>query len=190
MTKLAPPPATRRALAATLLLGVLLFLPSLAPAHIESDMPDGVAELEYQMLLDFDANDIDARYKLAMVYFRLKKLDKAEKELSRILQNKPDYFHALEGMGMVKSKQKKTKEAIAFFDRAIAVKGEESSAYYFLGQCQQEAGALKEAAAAYQAGLQRSVKEASKGNSITSATFETALKTLGAPAAPQPTRKP
>lgn len=173
-----------------LLFFALLAWPTWAAAHIESDMPDGVAEIEYQMLLDFDANDLEARYKLAMVYYRLKKFDKAEKELSRILQSKPEYFHALEGMGQVKCKQKQTKEAIGFFQRAIAAKADEASVYYFLGQCQQEAGATQDAAAAYRTGLARSPKTASKENSITAATFETALKSLGTPADPQTTRKP
>lgn len=191
MHTLTPPPARRsKAHPLLLLFFALLTWPTWAAAHIEADMPDGVAEIEYQMLLDFDANDLEARYKLGMVYYRMKKLDKAEKELTRILQSKPGYFHALEGMGMVKSKQKQTKEAIGFFERAIAAKGDESSVYYFLGQCQQEAGALKEAAAAYRAGLERSQKQASRENSITTATFETALKSLGIPADPQPTRKP
>ncbi len=52
-------------------------------SHIETDMPDPIAEVEYQMMLDFEPDDKLTRYKLAMIYYRQKKDAKAAEKASK-----------------------------------------------------------------------------------------------------------
>ncbi len=123
--------------------------------HVEEEnMPDSVAEMEYRILLELRPGDVDARYKLAMALFSQEKFIEAEKELKRILELDPKHFHGLEGLGLVKTKQKQYDPAIESFRAAITVNGNDAMVYYYLGIAQEEKGLFPEAELSYTTALQ------------------------------------
>jgi tetratricopeptide (TPR) repeat protein len=53
-------------------------------------MPDAIAEMEYRILLEYQPDNTEARNELAMVLYRLDKLDEAFGELQRVVELNPD----------------------------------------------------------------------------------------------------
>ena len=120
-----------------------------ARSHVEPDMPDPIAEMEYQIMLDLKPEDFETRYLLGMVYFRQKKYDLAVEELQRVIKKEPNYPHAYTGLGQVKMAHKDYDEAIEYFRKAIAILPEDNHVYYFLGQALEAKGERAEAEKAY-----------------------------------------
>jgi len=157
---------------------VLLILTTSVQAHIEADMPDPIAEVEYQMMLDFEPDDMVTRYKLAMVYFRLNKLAKAEAELQQVLKSKPNYFHGLEGLAILRIKQQDYPAAIQALEKALTSDLVESGTYYYLGRARQGLGDLKGATEAFSQGRTICAKEDEAKRAFTPGQFDDALTAL------------
>ncbi|MBT1072966.1 tetratricopeptide repeat protein [Pelotalea chapellei] len=157
-----------------------LLAPSLVLAHPETGLlPDAIAETEYRIVLEINPKDIQTRTKLAMVLYRKNKLKDAERELVETLKVAPRNFDAHDVMGLIRLKEKKSAEAIAWFQKAISIKSDDSMVYLGLGQALEESGRNSEAEAAYRKGLEVSEnmlrkglnreKEAERKNSLLSA---------------------
>ncbi|MDD5759506.1 MAG: tetratricopeptide repeat protein [Desulfobulbaceae bacterium] len=108
--------------------------PAHAWCHVTDTMPDAVAEMEYQILLDFQPEKVDVRNKLAMVLFRKQKFKEAEAELRTVLATDPANFNALDGLGLVMTNTGRAKEAVAQFLAAIGVAPQDVMVHYHLGQ--------------------------------------------------------
>ena len=130
--------------AATLLLvGVLSLVagPDQGWCHVtDTDMPDAVAETEYQILLEFEPGRTEVRNKLAMVLLRKKKYDEAEKELRTVLTTEPANHNALEGLGLVMVQTGRVREAVDQFLLAIKANPQDVMVHYHLGQAQEKLG--------------------------------------------------
>lgn len=124
-----------------------------ACSHVEPDMPDAIAEMEYQILLDIKPDDYQTRYLLGMVYFRQKKYDLAVEELQRVIETAPDYPYAYTGLGQVEMKHEEYDKAIELFRKAITILPEDNHVYYFLGQAFEAKGEKSEAEKAYQTAI-------------------------------------
>lgn len=148
-------------------------------AHIEADMPDPIAKVEYQMMLEFEPDDIITRYKLAMVYYRLNKDAEAETELQKVLEANPIYFNALEGLGMLRLRQEKFSDAITHLKKALQQKDHESSTYYYLGLAKQGLNNRPEAHEAFSAGLAKCLSEPETSRAISVEQFNEALAKTG-----------
>lgn len=117
-------------------------------AHVDQDnMPDAVAEMEYRILLEFQPDNIEVRNKLAMVLYRLDKLDEAFAELQRILILAPDNFDALDALGLVSFKQGKMVQAREYLEAAARLNNEDILVHYHLGLVQDKLGLLDAAEA-------------------------------------------
>lgn len=102
--------------------------------HVTDVMPDGVAEMEYQILLDFQPEKAEVRNKLAMVLFRKQKFKEAEAELRTVLKQEPTNFNALDGLGLVMTSTGRAKEAVPQFLAAIEIAPQDIMVHYHLGQ--------------------------------------------------------
>lgn len=154
---------------------LILVWPVTIQAHIETNMPDPIAEIEYQMVLDFEPEDSTTRYKLAMVYYRLKKDAKAEKELQKVLDATPLFFHALEGLGMLRLRQERFPEAVTLLDKAVQQKGHESGTYFYLGQAKLGLKDHAGAQIAFATGLEECLSEELSKRAIPIEQFQEAL---------------
>lgn len=155
-----------------------VFDASQAFGHIDSDsMPDAVAEMEYRILLEFKPEDTVSRNKLAMVLYRLNKLEEAKAELATVLTASPQDFNALDLMGIIALKQKRYAEALQYCKFAATVNPEDVMVYYHLGRALTETGAFAEAEQAYRTGLEKTgADENTKNNNAL--LFEEALRAL------------
>ncbi|MBL8699198.1 MAG: tetratricopeptide repeat protein [Alphaproteobacteria bacterium] len=59
--------------------------------------------------------------KRATVLFLMGALDKSAEDVDQVLKLEPRHFGALAGLGMIRAQQDRTEEAIAAFERALAV---------------------------------------------------------------------
>lgn len=121
-----------------LLAGLLILLsrPDQGGCHVtDTNMPDAVAETEYQILLEFQPERTEVRNKLAMVLMRKKKFTEAEEEFRTVLATEPDNFNGLDGLGlvMVMSRTGREKEAVDQFLKAIAINPQDVMVHYHLG---------------------------------------------------------
>jgi len=108
-----------------LVIGVLVVIvfPVCASAHYEGELlPDSVAVMEYQMVIQMTPKDTLTRNKLGMVYIRQGKLDKARGEFMEILKVDPKDFDALDSLGMVSDKEGKYREAAGWYTKALKVR--------------------------------------------------------------------
>lgn len=160
------------------LLGFILLRSFPATAHVSADMPDPIAEIEYQMILDFEPDNLLTRYKLAMVYYRLEKDKEAETELQTILKKDPNNFLALEGLGMLLVRHKKYERAITTLVRASQHEERDSGTYYYLGKALLGVGKKATARAALIDGLKLHSKEPEKKRSIKIEQFNDLLATV------------
>ena len=104
-------------------------------AHVtDANMPDAVAETEYQILLEFQPEKTDIRNKLAMVLIRKKKFKEAEAELRTVLAAEPANFNALDGLGLLMSQTGRLPEAVQQFQAAIKANPQDVMTHYHLGQ--------------------------------------------------------
>jgi tetratricopeptide (TPR) repeat protein len=125
------------------LLVVSLFSTNTIQAHVtEKNMPDAIAEVEYRILLEFQPENIEVRNKLAMVLYRLDKLDDAVTELQRVLDMEPDNFEALDTLGLVRFKRGETRQALEHLEAAVRISSEDLFVHYHLGLVQAELGLL------------------------------------------------
>jgi Flp pilus assembly protein TadD len=138
------------------IVGIILLLLCSMPikAHIEKqNMPDGLAEMEYRILLEFEPDNIEVRNLLGMVLYRQGKLAEAERELNIVLDMDPLNFNAIDAMGLVKTNQGKLEYAVSLFKKAIYLNPDDIQIYHHLGQALELLGDLSSAAEAYRAGL-------------------------------------
>ena len=145
-------------------------------------MPDGVAEIEYRILLEFQPDNIEVLNKLAMVLYRLDKLDEALVEVQHVLELDPNNFDALDTLGLVSLKQGKTKLALEYLKSAVRINSEDPLVYYHLGLVQAKLGLLEEAETSLVTALIRYIEQkdqAGKDNAID--LIEKALAEVRAP---------
>ena len=125
------------------ILAVFIFSADDLQAHGDhGDMPDAIAEMEYRILLEYQPDNIEARNKLAMVLYRLDKLDEALVELQRVLELEPNNFNALDTLGLVSFKQGKTQQALEYLEAAVRINSEDPLVHYHLGLVQSKLGLL------------------------------------------------
>lgn len=125
------------------MLAMFIFSANDLQAHVaHGNMPDAIAEIEYLILLEFQPDNIEARNKLAMVLYRLDKLDEALVELQRVLELEPNNFDALDTLGLVSFKQGKTQQALEYLEAAVRINSEDILVHYHLGLVQGKLGLL------------------------------------------------
>jgi tetratricopeptide (TPR) repeat protein len=172
-----------------ILLGVMtamfffIGMKGLALSHVEPDMPDAIAEMEYQILLDIKPDDHEIRYLLGMVYFRQKNYDQAVEELQRVVAEAPDYPYAYTGLGQVKMVQQDYDAAIEYFQQAITILPSDNHVYYFLGLTLEAKGEKGEAEKAFQTAIKNhkgmpAAEKKKKGYEQDLVRFQAALESL------------
>ena len=128
------------------LLAVLMVNADELRAHVsENAMPDAVAEIEYRILLEFQPDSIETSNKLAMVLYRLDKLDEAVSLLQRVLELDPGNFDALDTLGLVSFKQGKTQQALEYLEKAAGLSNNDLLVHYHLALAQDKLGLLEAA---------------------------------------------
>lgn len=133
----------------------VLLLPGQGWAHVtDANMPDAVAETEYQILLEFQPEKTDIRNKLAMVLIRKKKFKEAEGELRTVLAAEPTNFNALDSLGLLMSQTGRLPEAVQQFQAAIKANPQDAMAHYHLGQAYAALGDPGAARQAYSQALE------------------------------------
>jgi len=155
----------------------------LALGHVEPDMPDAIAEMEYQILLDIKPADHEIRYLLGMVYFRQKNYDQAVEELQRVVAEAPDYPYSYTGLGQVKMVHQEYDAAIDYFRQAITILPSDNHVYYFLGLALEAKGERNEAEKAYRTAIDNHkrmpvAEKKKKGYEQDLARFQAALESL------------
>ena len=146
------------------MLAASLWLPATAHAHPETGLlPDAIAETEYRIVLEINPGDIQTRNRLAMVLYRKNKLREAERELAEVLRSAPRDFDAHDAMGLIRLKEKKSAEAIAWFQKAIALNGDDTMVHHGLGLALEQAGRYREAEESYRRGLEVNERLLRKG---------------------------
>ena len=142
------------------MLALFIFSATDLQAHVaHGNMPDAIAEIEYRILLDFQPDNIEAINELAMVLYRLDKLDEALVELQRVLELEPDNFDALDTMGLVSFKQGKTQLALEYLKAAVRINSEDILVHYHLGLVQAKLGLIDKAEASLIKALTRSIEQ-------------------------------
>jgi Flp pilus assembly protein TadD len=152
------------------MLALFIFSANDLQAHVaQGNMPDAIADMEYRILLEFQPDNIEARNKLAMVLYRLDKLDEAIVELQRVLEVEPNNFDALDTLGVVSFKQGKTQQALEYLKAAVRINSEDILVHYHLGLVQGKLGLLDAAETSLVTALTRNQKQKDKtanGNEI------------------------
>jgi len=139
-----------------LMLAVFLISAKDLQAHVtQGNTPDAVAEMEYRILLEFQPDNIGVRNKLAMVLYRLDKLDEAVVELQHVLKLDPKNFDALDTLGLVNLKQGRAQQALENLQAAVRINSEDILVYYHLGQVQDKLGLLDAAESSLVTALER-----------------------------------
>lgn len=149
-------PRGRRTARTLFLVGLLTLLagPEQGRCHVtDTDMPDAVAETEYQILLEFEPGKTEIRNKLAMVLLRKKRYTEAEKELRTVLAAEPTNYNALDGLGLVMTRTGKVREAVDHFLAAIKANPQDVMVHYHLGQAYAALGDHEAARKAYRQAL-------------------------------------
>ncbi|MEW6427546.1 MAG: tetratricopeptide repeat protein [Thermodesulfobacteriota bacterium] len=127
-----------------------LFLGEPVAAHIEKQgMPDAVAQMEYQILLEFEPDNLTVRNQLGMVYYRLEKYDEAAEQFNRVLTASPDNFDAIDGIGLLHLQAGRLAEAVQSFRRAISLNPADPLVYSHLGLALERSGQSAPAREAY-----------------------------------------
>lgn len=124
-------------------------------AHVEAEMPDSVAEMEYRILLEFKPRDSSTRVKLAKVLLNQNKLAEAEQEFNRALTTSPNNLPALLGLSQLRLKQNRTTEALALTSKAVASAPDNASVLLAYGIVLAAANRPREALAIYRQGLDK-----------------------------------
>lgn len=83
-----------------------------------SKLPNTVQITQYKLQLFISPDDLDARNKLALAYYRTNKLDDAESNLKQVLEADNKNFDAHDAMGLVLLKRNKPQEALESFKKA------------------------------------------------------------------------
>lgn len=134
---------------------LIALFPVPAHAHPETGLlPDAIAEMEYQIVLDITPGDIKTRNKLGMVLCRKNKLKEAAGAFGEVLRASPNDFDAHNGMGLVRLKEKKPAEALIWLKKAAAINGEDTQVYGDLGAAYEQTGNLAQAESSYRKGLE------------------------------------
>lgn len=169
--------------------GAALLGPGQSWCHVtDTNMPDAVAEMEYQILLDFQPENTEVRNKLAMVLLRKKKFKEAEAELRTVLAAEPANFHALDSLGLVMLQTGRPEEAVRQHLAAIKINGQDAMAHYHLGQDYAALGDLAAAHKAYRQALALA-SQASGGDQVSAADLE-AIRQALAQSSPAPGQNP
>lgn len=111
-------------------------------------------------------------YNLGMLYLNQNKLDTAEYIFKGILEERPNYTHALSGLARVKSQQGKFDESIELYQKAIAVLNEPGF-HEARGEVYEVMGKLAEAQKSYDTAeeLYEEEKDMGEDNAIEMAEF-------------------
>ena len=133
-----------------LALFLALTLPaSVSAHHVGDSTPAPLAVTEYLIRLDMKPLDTKVRNQLATIYLKQNRLKKAATQFEEVLKIKPDDFLALQGMGIVMTRQEEFVEALDYLDKAALLKPTDPTVYFNLGQAHEKNGNLKEAELAY-----------------------------------------
>ncbi len=86
-----------------------------------SKLPNSVQVVQYKMMLYMSPDDLGLKNNLGMAYYRSGKLDNAMTELKAVLEEDPENFDAIDGIGVVLIKQEKYKEALEYLQKAVSL---------------------------------------------------------------------
>lgn len=140
-----------------LLLGLVASTtPSLA--HVEEQMPDSVAEMEYRILLEFRPHKFETRVKLAFVLMNQNKLEEAEKEFNLSLLAAPQNLQAHLGLSLLRLKQQRTTEALEIIKKAEEIEPDNPAVYLNYGLILEADNRPREARQRYRDGLAKLVR--------------------------------
>ena len=98
-------------------------------------------------------NDSSQKFSRALEFHRAGHLDRAEDAYLALLQISPSHSGALHNLGVVLAQKRKQKEAISYFDQAIAVLPDYAEAYNNRGSAQLMLGHLDQALHSYNESL-------------------------------------
>lgn len=167
----------------------VLFRPDQGLCHVtDTNMPDAVAETEYQILLEFQPERSDVRNKLAMVLLRKKNFAEAEKEFRTILAADSANFNAIDGLGLVMSRTGREKEAVDQFKKAITINPKDVMVHYHLGLAYAALGDSAGAEKLYRQALD--LAEQSSATHPSAADLREIRKALEATSAPSSSQPP
>lgn len=148
----------RQIIIASVLLLTLFVSAAPACAHVESHMPDSVAEMEYRILLEFRPDNIETRVKLAHVLMNQDKLQEADKEFNRALATAPDNLPTHLGLSLLRLKQHKTAKALAIIKKAAELGPDTPTVYLNYGLILEADKRPQEARQMYKDGLAKLAK--------------------------------
>lgn len=77
---------------------------------------------EFELSLQYDANNTNALYNVGVAYFQLEQYDKAIDIFKKLLVLKPDDAYSYYHIGVSLSQESKTDEAIEYYIKAIELK--------------------------------------------------------------------
>jgi Flp pilus assembly protein TadD len=85
-----------------------MFSASTAMAHPEDEsLPDSAAVMEYQIVLSMTPDDCKTRNRLAAVYYRMGRIDEAEREYRKVLEKDAANRDAMEGLRLTSMRRGK-----------------------------------------------------------------------------------
>ena|GEM_PF-3033206 len=164
--------------AAVGLLALLTIVPA-ANAHVENNMPDSVAEMEYRIFLEFKPKDFATRVKLATVLLNQDKLAEAEQEFENALNLDPNNLQAHLGLSILRLKQGKTGEALEIIKKALEIAPDAPSVYLNYGKILEAHNRPEQAREMYQKGLNKTAgSPENSGTGHERQQLETALRNL------------
>jgi len=119
----------------TLILLICLFLTGSAYAHhVTESTPPAIAVTEYKIKLDIHPEDVETRNKLANIFLKQDKLAEASTEFLEVLRTSPDDYDAHVGIGSIRMREGRYKEALLSFEKAKEINGSRPEVYYHFGR--------------------------------------------------------
>ncbi len=113
------------------------------------------AQAEYQRILRWDPQNLDAQYGLADLLARHERWEPAARLYRTVIELRPDHAAALRGLGYVCAKRRMWDEAIVQLTRSIVLQPDAGFAYFWLGEAYFHPQRWDEAIEAYLTALRR-----------------------------------
>lgn len=122
----------------------------------KKNVPQAITYLEQAS--EADQDNLNVRLQLISLYTDRKEMDKAEAMANRLVQRFPDRPVAFEALGKVQTARGKNADAVASFERVVALSPDVSRNYQFLAMAESRNKNMNGAREALEAGLKRAPK--------------------------------
>ena len=86
----------------------------------------------YILSIKLNNNFYHSKFSLAIIYYKLKDLDNAQRIFNQLIKEYPEDFNSYYNLGIIKFEKKEFSESIIFFQKAIQINKEFSPAYHHL----------------------------------------------------------